>query len=110
MADDVPDEEKRRRFHVLESLQKELLQEKMRHYVGQTVEVLVEEKIKGRWRGRNPQNKLVFFSDAGDHKGKLVQVLVNHAGPWSMSGNLADGSVSFPVNKHPGESIPLTIF
>ena len=110
MADDVPDEEKRRRFQALELLQKELLQEKMRHYLGQTEEVLVEGMLKGRWRGRNPQNKLVFFSDAGEHKGKLVQVLVNHAGPWSMSGKLVDGNVPLSVKEQQGESIPLTIF
>ncbi len=92
MADDVPDAEKRRRFHAIESLQKEILQEEMRHYVGQTVEVLVEDKLNGRWRGRNPQNKLVFFTDPGDQRGKLVQVFVRHAGPWSMSGTMADES------------------
>ncbi len=110
MEDDVPDEEKRRRFHAVESLQKELLQEKMRHYVGQTQEVLVEGKHKGRWRGRNPQGKLVFFSDTGDYKGKLVRVLVNHAGPWSMSGNLANGRPSLSINEQQNESIPLTVF
>ena len=110
MVDDVPDEEKRRRFHAIESLQKELLQDKMRHYVGQTVEVLVEGKHKGRWRGRNPQNKLVFFNDAGEHKGRLVQVFVNHAGPWSMSGKLASEKPALPIHDQPGESIPLTVF
>jgi tRNA-2-methylthio-N6-dimethylallyladenosine synthase len=113
MADDVPDAEKRRRFHALESLQKQILQEEMRHYVGQTVEVLVEDKLKGRWRGRNPQNKLVFFSDPADQKGKLVQVLVNHAGPWSMSGTIADESRPSSIKdrrNQTGDTIPLTVF
>ena len=110
MDDNVPDEEKRRRFHAVESLQKELLQEKMRHYVGQTEEVLVEGKHKGRWRGRNPQGKLVFFTDAGEHKGKLVRVIVNHAGPWSMSGKFADGKPSLFIDEQQNESIPLTVF
>jgi tRNA-2-methylthio-N6-dimethylallyladenosine synthase len=110
MMDDVPDEEKRRRFHALESLQKEVLQEKMRHYVGQTEEVLVEGPHKGRWRGRNPQGKLVFFSDPGDHKRQLVQVLVSHAGPWSMSGKLTNGKGTIPTSQQPDESIPLNVF
>lgn len=113
MADDVPDAEKRRRFHALESLQKEILQEEMRHYVGQMVEVLVEGKHKGRWRGRNPQNKLVFFNDPGDQKGKLVQVLVNHAGPWSMSGTMASRSQSSAIKDRrdqTSDTIPLTVF
>ena len=90
MADDVPEAEKRRRFQVLEALQKEIAQEKMRRFRGQVVEVLVEEKQKDRWRGRNPQNKLVFFPDARDLRGQLVQVRITHAGPWSMSGTAVD--------------------
>lgn len=110
MADDVPDDEKRRRFHAIEGLQKEILQEKMRHYVGRTEEVLVEEPHKGRWRGRNPQGKLVFFSDAGEHKGNLVQVLVNHAGPWSMSGKLVNGGKIISASQQASNSIPLNVF
>jgi tRNA-2-methylthio-N6-dimethylallyladenosine synthase len=110
MADDVEEEEKRRRFQALERLQKEILQEKMRHYLGRTEEVLVEGLHKGRWRGRNPQGKLVFFSDAGEHKGKMVQVLVTHAGPWSMSGNLASSRNTRPAGTQPEESIPLSVF
>jgi len=90
MIDDVPEEEKRRRFRTLEELQKEVSQEKMRAYLGQTVEVLVEEQQKERWRGRNPQGKLVFFPDSRDLRGQLVQVAVKHTGPWSMSGEAID--------------------
>ena len=103
MADDVPDEEKRRRFHLIEALQKEVSTEKMRRYLGQTVEVLVEERDKGRWRGRTPHNKLVFFDDPRDLRGQLVRVQVSHTGPWSMSGTTADRR---PTT---AESIPLTL-
>ena len=91
MADDVSDEEKRRRFHLIEGLQKTIATEKMRVYLGQTVEVLVEERDKGRWRGRTPHNKLVFFDDSRELRGQLVPVHVTHTGPWSMSGKAADG-------------------
>ena len=103
MADDVSDEEKRRRFHLIEALQKEVSTEKMRRYLGQTVEVLVEERDKGRWRGRTPHNKLVFFDDARDLRGWLVPVHVTHTGPWSMSGKAADHRPAAI------ESIPLSI-
>ena len=103
MDDDVADEEKRRRFHMIEGLQKAVSTEKMRVHLGQTVEVLVEERDKGRWRGRTPHNKLVFFDDARDLRGQLVPVHVTHAGPWSMSGRAAD---SRPMA---AESIPLTL-
>jgi len=82
MDDDVADEEKRRRFQMLEALQKEILQAKMRHYLGETIEVLVEERDKGRWRGRTPHNKLVFFDHPGELRGQLVDVEITHTGSW----------------------------
>ncbi|MBP6017318.1 MAG: tRNA (N6-isopentenyl adenosine(37)-C2)-methylthiotransferase MiaB [Candidatus Promineofilum sp.] len=105
MVDDVPDEEKRRRFQMLETLQKEILQEKMRRYLGETVEVLVEERDKGRWRGRTPYNKLVFFDHPGELRGQLVNVAITHTGPWSMSGRMAAAA---PVSPK-AELIPLTV-
>src|SRR5690606_41571635 len=59
-------------------------------FLGKTVEVLVEDQHKGKWRGRTPQNKLVFFEDdSQDWRGKLAQVTVTWTGPWSMQGRLA---------------------
>ncbi|MFQ5434234.1 MAG: MiaB/RimO family radical SAM methylthiotransferase, partial [Anaerolineae bacterium] len=101
MPDDVPEEEKRRRFHIVEHLQKEILTEKMKVWRGQTVNVLVEDKYKGRWRGRSPQGKLVFFDDPRELKGQLVDVKISHTGPWSMSG----AAVDMPQP----ESIPLAV-
>jgi tRNA-2-methylthio-N6-dimethylallyladenosine synthase len=109
MADDVPDEEKRRRFHVIEALQKEVLQEKMRRYLDQVEEVLVEGKQKERWRGRNPQNKLVFFPDSRELLGEMVQVRIKHTGPWSMSGAALDRPVTVPSNGTAVDSIPLSL-
>ena len=106
MEDDVPDAEKRRRFHLIESLQKEILIEKMKPWLGQTVEVLVEGKHKGRWRGRSPQGKLVFFDDPRELKGDLVQVKITHAGPWSMSGLTMDRP---QVEQVPAKNIPLAL-
>lgn len=90
MADDVPDEEKRRRHQLLEDLHREISTERMRAYLHETVEVLVEEKDKGRWRGRTPHNKLVFFEDPRELRGQLVRVRISHTGPWSMSGRAID--------------------
>jgi len=108
MADDVPDAEKRRRFHLIEGLQKEVSQEKMKRFLGRTEEVLVEGKQKDRWRGRNPQNKLVFFNDSGQHSGQIVPVLIKHTGPWSMSGELVKDSRDV-LTQEPIQSIPLAL-
>lgn len=89
MVDDVPEEEKERRHRMLDDLQAEIVAEINSKYLGQTVEVLVEDQHKGKWRGRTPQNKLVFFEDAGEWKGKLVNLEITWTGPWSMQGRLA---------------------
>jgi tRNA-2-methylthio-N6-dimethylallyladenosine synthase len=114
MEDDVPLEEKRRRRKALDELQAEIVGRINQQLVGQTVEVLVEEKHKGKWKGRTRTNKLVFFEDAPllcwgaggqrcggelssaplllcSHaqrggRGKLAQVKITWAGPWSMQG------------------------
>ena len=89
MIDNVTDEEKMRRFRRLEELQEEIVAEINKTYLGETVEVLFEEKVKGRWRGRTPTNKLVFVESDDDLKGKIEAVTVTWTGPWSMQANLA---------------------
>jgi tRNA-2-methylthio-N6-dimethylallyladenosine synthase len=102
----VPDEAKRSRFQALEELQKSISERKMARWRGETVEVLVEEKYKERWRGRSPQSKLVFFDDPRDLMGQLVQVRIQHTGPWSMSGVAVDRPVAETAV---ADSIPLMI-
>ncbi len=85
MADDVPDEEKWRRFRELEDLQEGIATEIHARYLDQTVPVLFEEKSKkGRWRGRTETNKLVFVESKENLKGKTLPVKVYWTGPWSM--------------------------
>ena len=88
MDDNIPDEEKMRRFRMLEELQEGIVAEINKKYLGQTVEVLFEEKVKNRWRGRTPTNKLVFVESEEDLKGRLLPVTVTWAGPWSMQASL----------------------
>ncbi len=88
MADDVPDEEKKRRHAMLEDLQAQVVAEINNRFLGQSVEVLVEDRHKDKWRGRTPQNKLVFFEADGDWRGRLVDVEITWTGPWSMQGRL----------------------
>lgn len=105
MADDVPDMEKRRRFQALEALQKNISERLMARWLGQVVEVLVEDKYKGRWRGRSPQGKLVFFDDDRELRGQLVKVHITYTGPWSMSGQVNDPTMAMSSQTQ----IPLTI-
>ena len=84
MGDDVPEEEKMRRFRLLENLQEQLVAEINQRYIGETVQVLFEEKVKERWKGRTATNKLVFVESDADLRGKILPVTVTWTGPWSM--------------------------
>lgn len=88
MQDDVAEEVKMRRFRQVEQQQAQIAGEINARYLGQTVEVLVEDKKDTRWRGRTRNNKLVFFEDPADWRGSLVTVRIEWTGPWSMRGQL----------------------
>jgi tRNA-2-methylthio-N6-dimethylallyladenosine synthase len=57
-------------------------------YLGREVEVLFEDKVRGRWRGRTPTNKLVFVHSDEDLRGQLHPVQITWTGPWSMQARL----------------------
>ncbi len=107
MVDNVREEAKRERFQRLEQLQQEIQAEKNTAYLGQTVEVLVEDLHKGRWRGRNPQGRLVFFDDPRPLRGALARVKVTHTGAFSLSGESEDRPKTSPTPS--AESIPLAL-
>ena len=86
MEDDVPAEKKAARLKAVESLQEEVLTGINSHLEGETVRVLVEGRKRGKWYGRNRNDKLVFFEDERDRKGDMVNVRVEKAGPWSLQG------------------------
>lgn len=91
--DDVPPQEKERRRIAIDELQSTVVAEINQKFLGRTVEVLVEEKHKGRWKGRTRQNKLVFFEDnTREWKGRLANVKIYWTGPWSMLGDLVGGA------------------
>jgi len=84
MEDNVPEEDKLRRLHILDDLQEGILAEINKKHLGETVEVLFEEKVKTRWRGRTPTNKIVFVETEENLRGKVLPVTVTWTGPWSM--------------------------
>jgi len=89
LPDNVPAEEKARRRQAVDDLQERIVGEINARLLGQHIEILVEGRHKGKWRGRTRTNKLVFF-DTGDRDwtGKLVQVRITQTGPWSMQGEV----------------------
>ncbi|OGO67485.1 MAG: hypothetical protein A2Z49_10860 [Chloroflexi bacterium RBG_19FT_COMBO_56_12] len=88
MVDDVPEAEKMHRFRLLEAQQERLATGINARYLGETVEVLFEEKVKERWKGRTATNKLVFVESRQDLQGLVRAVNITWSGPWSMIGSL----------------------
>ena len=80
--------EKQFRRIQLEQAQEKIATERNAALLGQTVEVLVEEFAKDKWRGRDRNNKLVFFDQPGDWTGRLVNVQVTETRPWWLGGEL----------------------
>ncbi len=90
----VPEAEKEARRRALERLQEQIATELNQRFLGQTVEVLVEGESKGRWRGRSPNNKLVFFAHPDDLTGQTVSVEIKQTGPWALQGSLVSTGAS----------------
>lgn len=88
MVDDVPREEKRRRLHEVELLQKRIATEINARYLGRGLDVLVEGTAKGRWYGRTRTNKLVHFASSAPLAGTLVDVEITATEPWYLEGQL----------------------
>ncbi|MEN8242163.1 MAG: MiaB/RimO family radical SAM methylthiotransferase, partial [Chloroflexota bacterium] len=88
MTDDVTDEEKWDRFRRLEDQQARIVGEINAKLLGETVEVLFEDLVKGRWRGRTANTKLVFVESEEDLRGQILPVQITWTGPWSMQGRL----------------------
>jgi tRNA-2-methylthio-N6-dimethylallyladenosine synthase len=87
--DDVPAEEKMRRFRLLEELQERIAMDKNAGLLGSRTEVLVEGKHKGRWYGRTRTNRLVFFDDPSrDWTARLADVEITHTSAWSLQGSV----------------------
>jgi len=90
--DDVPPEEKERRRKALDDLQAKVVGELNAQLLGETVDVLVEGKKKDRWWGRTRTDRLVYFEDDGDWRGRLAGVRITWTGPWSLIGEVESTS------------------
>jgi tRNA-2-methylthio-N6-dimethylallyladenosine synthase len=88
MIDDVTAKEKMRRFRVLEELQERIVGDINARLLGSEQEVLFEDQVKGRWRGRTRTNKLVFVESLESLAGQLRNVHITWTGPWSMQATL----------------------
>jgi tRNA-2-methylthio-N6-dimethylallyladenosine synthase len=94
--DHIPEEEKTRRFTLLQEHQRSIQMRRNARYVGKNEQVHVEgyNLATNQWIGRTSQNKTLNFSDArwpaptGEKTltGEYLDVLVTRAGPNSLAG------------------------
>ncbi len=91
LEDNIPAEEKKRRLGEVERLQEAVATEINGRLLGETVEVLVEGKKKGKWHGRSRSGKIVFFSSPGNCLGKLMNIRIEKTSPWSLQGEVRRG-------------------
>jgi tRNA-2-methylthio-N6-dimethylallyladenosine synthase len=89
LEDNIPPAEKKRRLSLIEQIQEKIVTEINAQLLGETVEILVEGRAKGKWYGRTRSDKLVFFSDSGDYMGQLLNIRIEKTSPWSLQGRLS---------------------
>ncbi|NLA79816.1 MAG: tRNA (N6-isopentenyl adenosine(37)-C2)-methylthiotransferase MiaB, partial [Chloroflexi bacterium] len=77
LGDDVPEEEKMRRFRELEKLQKQIVGDINKRFLNQRIPVLFEGRAKGKWRGRSPHNRLVFVESTENLLGQIRDVHID---------------------------------
>lgn len=87
-ADDVPREEKRRRWDVLQALMEDTAKRKNQAFVGRTVEVMVERVEDGFASGFTREMKFARFRAPDDVKGKIVRLNVVAAQAWQLLGDM----------------------
>lgn len=97
--DHIPEEEKTRRFMILQERQRAIQMRRNAKYVGTTEQVHVEgyNLATAQWIGRTMQNKTLNFVDARQPApeggktlvGQYLDVLVTRAGPNSLAGESA---------------------
>jgi tRNA-2-methylthio-N6-dimethylallyladenosine synthase len=86
LEDNISPAEKKRRLDIIEKLQEEIATGINARLRGETVEILVEGRKRGKWYGRTRTDKLVFCSNENNCAGQLMMVKIDKTSPWSLQG------------------------
>jgi len=108
LQDDVTAKEKTRRIVSLQGLQKELQADIHSRSIGSTVEVLVDSTSRRRdseLAGRTSGNTVVNFAAPKDILGCFAKVKITKSGPFSLYGQLVQGTTTVRKTATPAEAI-----
>lgn len=97
MADDVPEDVKKRRLREIVDLQQQHSLMRSKEFLGKTVEVLIEKeskKSKDEWAGRNSQNAMVVFPKENYKVGDFVNVKITDCTSATLIGKAVDYSIN----------------
>ena len=89
MEDQIPEEQKHKRFDKLKALVESQIQENNQKYVGTIQKVLVEGESKNNKRlltGRTDSNKVVIFEGSKDLIGKVMDLKIVSEHMWYLKG------------------------
>ncbi|KPJ85529.1 hypothetical protein AMJ57_02715 [Parcubacteria bacterium SG8_24] len=92
LEDDVPREEKRRRWRELQRLMEVNTLRKNRSYLGQVVQVLVDSHAAGQLSGNSREMKRVRLPGKPDRIGETMDVRIESVQEWQLIGQTAEGS------------------
>jgi tRNA-2-methylthio-N6-dimethylallyladenosine synthase len=84
--DDIPRQEKKRRWRVLQTLMEKTVMQKNQKYINTTVSVLVDSWKKGKCEGNSREMKRVSFSGTKEMIGSIVNVCVIEPLEWVLKG------------------------
>ena len=89
LEDNILLKTKNKRWHCLNNLLKEVFPEKLKKFIGETVEVLVETYENGELTGRSEHYKEIQFPGEKSEIGKILKVKITDAKQWLLIGEKA---------------------
>ena len=88
MVDDVKEDVKKERLQIINDEQEKIVTGINAELNGTIQEILVESRKKGKWFGRNRNDKLVFFESDDVKSGQMIDVKIYETSPWYLEGSI----------------------
>ena len=91
MENQIPEEQKHKRFDQLKNLVENQIQENNQKYIGTTQRILVEGESKNNTEfltGRTDSNKVVIFKGSDDLIGTMQNIKIISEHMWYLKGEI----------------------